>query len=186
MRTVPDVSHVRADFRWHLTTKCHTEPVPASVKLPAATIGLIAVFLIPLVQSSTAQTHALTCRRVIASAELRTNAVGTVTIRDARPLDASGDKGTASGVRFESRSVCGGLVPSLEVATTGPRLLRLDLGVANRTVHHWHATVRVRIGDAVVPIELGSLSPGTTRTPSLRIDLDPGVTKLKVEFAAGP
>lgn len=156
------------------------------MKLPAATIGLVAVFVIPLVQSSTAQTHALTCRRVIASAELGTDAGGNVTIRNARPLDASGDKGTPAGVRFESRSVCGGLVPSVEVATSGPRVLRLDLGVANRTVHRWHAIVRVRIGDSVVPIELGTLSPGATRTPSLRIDLDPGVTKLKVEFTAGP
>ena len=150
-----------------------------------AVAGLLGVFLIPLVHSATGRTHALTCRRDLAAVSLKVGPDGTVAV------------GSATGVRrndgpkprttvFASPSVCGGLLPSVAVHTDTARAIRLEMGISNRTVHRWHVTMRVQVGDSQVPIDLGALKSGESRSPSLRIDLGPGTTELRVVFFAGP
>ena len=66
------------------------------------------------------------------------------------------------------------------------RTVSLEFPVSNHSDHGLRATVRVHVGGASVPVDLGLIPAGAERSAKLQVDLQPGRTSVSAELLAGP
>lgn len=155
-----------------------TGDVPPVLRSRIALIVLLGAFLIPIVTSSLrGLTHVLTCDE---EAQIPFTVVvpetGDPTIVSSRaPL-----------TRGEAEGVCGGLVLDMAVGAAGPGKINLRLPITNNTDFDWHGTVRLKLGETVVPVDIGSIPSGETGTDTVAVNVSPGELEVDGSLLIGP
>ena len=147
------------------------------LKTQLALVALLGIFLIPLVFSSlNGLKHVLTCHHRFGNA---------VTVEvPARGLPTIG--GSRGAVRVDGDPMCEGLQPSMVVRPDGERFVSVEFPIANRSVHTWRASVRLRVGNTSVPVDVGAIAAGTTGQATVRVRLETGKVVVRAELLAGP
>jgi hypothetical protein len=142
-----------------------------------AVIALAAAFLVPIGTSSLrGLTHLLTCRD-------RTEVPFTlIRPEDGPPVIVS----SRTVTRGEPEGVCGGLVLDMGVAPAAGGRVQLRLPITNRTDFDWKGTVRLRLGSATVPIEIGEIRHGQTRVATVNVHARRGQTEVHGSLLIGP
>jgi hypothetical protein len=151
--------------------------VPSGLRSRIAVIALAAAFLVPIGTSSLrGLTHVLTCRD---SAEVPFTLIRP---ESGPPVIVS----SRTVTRDEPEGVCGGLVLDMGVAPAGDEHVQLRLPITNRTDFDWKGTVRLRLGTATVPIDIGEIRHGQTRVATVRMRAKQGQTELHGSLLIGP
>lgn len=88
--------------------------------------------------------------------------------------------------RGQPEGVCGGLVLDMGVGPSTPGRVVLRLPITNRTDFDWHGTVRVRFGDAVIPVDIGEIKAGGTGVDTLDVKVSPGELEVEGSLLIGP
>lgn len=151
--------------------------MPPVLRSRTALIVLLGAFLIPIVTSSLrGLTHVLTCNE---EAEIPFTLVvpeqGDPVILSSRAL-----------TRDEAEGVCGGLVLDMGVGPAGPGRVNLQLPITNNTAYDWQGTVSLKLGETVVPVDIGSIRAGETSTDTVRVDVSPGEVEVDSSLLIGP
>lgn len=152
-------------------------PVPALLRPRLAIFVLFGVFLIPVVLSSLrGLTHVVSCTREIA-----------------RPFEVSvGDEDrpviTGSAVvEAGAEEQCGGaLEVDVSVSARGPNEIAVTVPITNEGITPWRGTVRLRVGNTVIPFQIGLVPAGETRSETIVLRLPDGTTGFSGSLLIGP
>lgn len=136
------------------------------------------VFLIPISQANLGGlTHVLTCKDQIEQPF-------TVVI------PPKGEPELLSSLqitRDESEtSLCGGLIVNPRVTTAGRGTIVMVLPIVNESVHPWRGTITLRLGKTSIPIGIGEVAAGDTRSEKVPFDLKEGKFELNGSLSIGP
>lgn len=138
---------------------------------------LLGAFLIPIGTSSLrGLTHVLTC-------DDETEIPFTLVVPE------EGDPVIVSSnviVRDEPEGVCGGLVLDMGVGPGEPGRVELRLPITNKTKFDWQGTVRIKLGDTVVPVEIGEIKAGETGEDTVKVKVEPGEIEVNGSLLIGP
>lgn len=138
---------------------------------------LLGTFLIPIGTSSLrGLTHVLTCNE---QAEIPFTLV----------VPETGDPVIVSSraiVRDAPEGVCGGLVLDMGVGPAGPGKVQLRLPITNNTEFDWQGTVRLQLGDTVIPVEIGEIKAGQTAEDDVQVKVSPGEVEVDGSLLIGP
>jgi len=138
---------------------------------------LLGAFLIPIGTSSLrGLTHVLTC-------DDETEVPFTLVV------PARGDPVIVSSnviVRNEPEGVCGGLVLDMGVGPGRPGQVELRLPITNKTEFDWQGTVRIKLGDTVVPVNIGEIKAGETGEDTVQVNVSPGEIEVNGSLLIGP
>lgn len=151
--------------------------MPSALRSRIALFALLGAFLIPIGTSSLrGLTHVLTCNE---EAEIPFTLIvpeqGDPVIVSSRVIE-----------RGQPEGVCGGLVLDMAVgpSTQGQVLLRLP--ITNRTDFDWHGTVRVQLGNTVIPVDIGEIKAGETGADEVEVKVSPGELEVEGSLLIGP
>jgi hypothetical protein len=152
--------------------------VPQILRSRLALVGLLGIFLIPLSLSSLGGlTHLTTCHQ-------ESGAPFTLQVPETgNPLVTS----AASFTREDARGLCGGL--TLDMAVTPDRRpghVRVTLPITNNTRHTWRGSVKLVVGRASVPVGIGEIDPGETRSGSVSVKVGSGRHEVDGTLLIGP
>lgn len=154
-----------------------TGVMPASLRSRMALLVLMGAFLIPIITSSLrGLTHVLTCAE---QAEIPFTLI----------TPASGDPVIVSSrsiTRDEPVGVCGGLVLDMGVGPAGQGRVALRLPITNNTEFDWQGSVRLKLGDSVVPVDIGQIKAGETGVDTVRIRVPSGQIEVNGLLLIGP
>lgn len=136
---------------------------------------LLGVFLIPVVLSSLrGLTHVVSCQGAIAQPfEVRFGS-GTPLLTGSRLVEAGSDP------------VCANLRTNLSMRDAGPNRLEVTVPIENRGSDPWRGTVSLVVGGVFIPVEIGLVPPGETRSETVVLRLPEGVTQFDGELLIGP
>lgn len=151
--------------------------MPSALRSRIALVVLLGTFLIPIGMSSLrGLTHILTCRD---DAEIPFT---LVVPDDGPPVIVS------SNVieRDQPAGVCGGLVLDMGVGPAEPGRVLLRLPITNNTDFSWRGSVSLRLGDTIIPVDIGEVEAGATRSDTVKVKVDPGETELDGSLLIGP
>jgi hypothetical protein len=143
-----------------------------------ALIGLLGAFLIPIgVSSLRGLTHVVTCREA-------TNVPFSVVLPQggAAPTVSS----ATSFTRDETNELCGGLTLDMRVGRVDADTLRITLPITNGTDRTWQGTVKLNLGQTAVPVRIGEIPAGETKTEVVRFNVDPGMSEIGGSLLLGP
>jgi hypothetical protein len=151
--------------------------VPALLRPRLAVFILFGVFLIPVVLSSLrGLTHVVSCTREIA-----------------RPFEvAVGDEErpviTGSAVvEAGAEQQCGGALDvDVSVSARGPNEIAVTVPITNEGPTPWRGTVRLRVGNTVIPFQIGLVPAGETRSETIVLRLPEGTTGFSGSLLIGP
>ncbi len=137
---------------------------------------LLGVFLIPIVLSSLrGLTHVVSCEAAIAQPfEVRFGSDGTPILTGSRLVEAGADP------------VCMNLRTDLSMREAGPNRLEVTVPIENRGGDPWQGTVSLEVGGVLIPVQIGLVPPGQTRSETIVLRLPEGVTELDGELLIGP
>ena len=152
-------------------------PVPALLRPRLAVFILFGVFLIPVVLSSLqGLTHVVSCTREIA-----------------RPFEvAVGDEDrpviTGSAVvEAGAAQPCGGALDvDVSVSARGPNEIAVTVPITNEGLTAWRGTVRLRVGNTIIPFQIGLVPAGETRSETIVLRLPDGTTGFSGSLLIGP
>lgn len=140
-------------------------------------VVLLGTFLIPIGMSSLrGLTHLLTCQD-------ETEIPFTLIVgEDGPPVIVS------SNVieRDAPEGVCGGLVLDMGVGPGGPGRVQLRLPITNNTEFDWQGSVSLQIGDTSVPVDIGEIRAGETRSDTVTVRVEPGELEVHGSLLIGP
>ena len=147
------------------------------IRAQVALLALLGVFLIPIVTSSmNGLTHVLTCQQ-------RTRAPFTLDVGDQGPPTVS----SATSVRRgEQTELCRGLSLNIGVRSLNASTVRVILPITNHTRYAWRGSVKLVIGHTSVPVNVGDVRAGGTRTAHVDVRIDPGVHDIGGSLLIGP
>jgi hypothetical protein len=151
--------------------------VPALLRPRLAVFILFGVFLIPVVLSSLrGLTHVVSCTREIARPfEV---AVGD----DERPVITG-----SAVVEAGAEQQCGGaLAVDVSVSARGPNEIAVTVPITNEGLTPWRGTVRLRVGNTVIPFQIGLVPAGQTRSETIVLRLPEGTTGFSGSLLIGP
>ena len=136
------------------------------------------VFLIPISQSNlSGLTHVLTCKQQIEQPF-------TVVI------SPNGEPALLSSMQITLEdtepTLCGGLVVEPGVTTDGPGTVAMVLPIKNESAHPWRGTITVRLGRTSIPVGIGEVPAGETRSEEVPFNLKEGSTELNGSLSIGP
>ena len=138
---------------------------------------LLGTFLIPIGTSSLrGLTHILTCRD---AAEIPFT---LVVPDDGKPVIVS----SSVIERDRPAGVCGGLVLDMGVGPAGPGRVELRLPIENGTEFDWQGSVRLQLGGTSIPVDIGEIKAGETRSDTVVVDVDPGEIEVNGSLLIGP
>jgi hypothetical protein len=151
--------------------------MPPALRSRIALVVLLGAFLIPIATSSLrGLTHVLTCRDQTAIPfTIQTPEVGDPLILSSRAISRDAPEG-----------VCGGLVFDMGVGPAGPGRVELRLPITNKTKFDWKGTVRLRVGNTVVPVDIGEIKAGRTAVDTVQVKVSPGVLQVDGSLLIGP
>lgn len=150
--------------------------MPVLIRIRLALAVLLGVFLIPVVLSSLrGLTHVVSCEESIAQPfEVNFGSDGTPLLTGSQLLEAGTDP------------VCANLSTDLSMREAGPNRLEVTVPVENRGEQPWRGTVTLKVGDVLIPVQIGLVPPGETRSESIVLRLPAGVTGFTGELLIGP
>ena len=114
------------------------------------------------------------------------------TVVDLKPFEVSfGEDGkpllTGSRlVEAGSDPVCANLRTDLSMRDAGPNRLEVTVPIENRGSDPWRGTVSLVVGGVFIPVKIGLVPPGETRSETLVLRLPEGVTQFDGELLIGP
>jgi len=148
-----------------------------SVRSRLALVGLVGIFLIPILTSSlSGLTHVITCNADTRTPfELSIPAQGLGTGLSAETLEPNQQNG-----------LCGGLTLNMGVQPIGNQRIRITLPISNHTRYRWRGSVKLVLGHTSVPIGVGEIAPGATRTGRVDVHVDPGTHQISGSLLIGP
>lgn len=171
-------AHGRSVWSHRLASEYHHPvPVPALLRPRLAVFVLFGVFLIPVAFSSLrGLTHVVTCTSEIARPfEV---AVGT----EDRPVITG-----SAVVEAGATEPCGGaLEVDVSVAARGPNEIAVTVPITNEGTAPWRGTVRLRVGNTVIPFQIGLVPAGETRSETIVLRLPDGTTGFSGSLLIGP
>lgn len=137
---------------------------------------MMGVFLIPIGQANlSGLTHVLTCKDQIKQPF-------TVVI------PPRGEPELLSSLRItrEETSLCGGLVVEPRVTTQGRGTIVMVLPIVNHSIYPWRGTITLRLGKTPIPIGIGEVPAGETRSERVPFNLKEGTFQLEGSLLIGP
>jgi hypothetical protein len=139
-------------------------------------VGLFGVFLIPIgLSSMRGLTHVLTC-----SEEIR------------KPFEVTFDESGSplltgsSQVEAGSEERCGAVRADVSMRSAGANQIEVTIPITNDGTEPWQGTVSLQVGDVEIPVRIGLVPPGETRSEDLLLNLPQGVTGFSGELLLGP
>ncbi len=138
----------------------------------------MSVFLIPISQANlSGLTHVLTCKQQIEQPF-------TVVI------PPKGEPELLSSLRItrdeSETSLCGGLSVNPRVTTRGSGTIVMVLPIVNESVYPWRGTITLRLGNTSIPVGIGEVGAGETRSEEVPFDLKEGTFELNGALSIGP
>ena len=91
-----------------------------------------------------------------------------------------------SFTRDEPEGLCGGLTMDMRVGRIDANTLRITLPIKNGTDNTWQGTVKLNLGDTSVPVRIGKIPSGQTRSETIRFNVDPGMSEIEGSLLIGP
>jgi hypothetical protein len=79
-------------------------------------------------------------------------------------------------VRGQSATLCGGLTLNMGARVLGPSRIAMVLPISNKTSFLWRGTVKLVLGKTSIPVDIGSVPAGSTRTAEVPFRLRAGST----------
>lgn len=152
--------------------------MPLSQKSFLALAALLAAFLIPLLSSSLrGLTHVLTCQE-------QAQTPFTVEITGSGPPRVIS---STTITRGEEELLCGGLNLDLRARGAGQDSVDMIVSIGNATESLWRGTVSLAIeGGPTIPVDIGQIPPGETRSDTVELSFRPGVHDLNGSLLIGP
>ena len=146
--------------------------MPSALRAQVALIGLLAVLLIPIGTSSLrGLTHILTCRDLSATPfSVSVPEVGPPTISSSTVIERTPEGEPASN------EICGGLTLDLIMGAAETNRAEMTLAIANNTDYGWRGSVQLRLGDTLIPIDIGEIDAGGQASDTFEVRLDRGRT----------
>jgi hypothetical protein len=146
------------------------------LRVRLALVALFGVFLIPVMLSSLrGLTHVVSCRQEVAHPfEVEFG-------EDEEPLLISSAVTSAN-----ADPVCSSLSADLEVRGSGPNRLEVTIPISNQGTGDWRGTVSLRVGGTLIPIQIGLVRAGTTKSETIVLRLPDGATGFEGSLLIGP
>ena len=143
-----------------------------------ALFSLMGVFLIPISQANLGGlTHVLTCKEQIEQPF-------TVVISpDNEPALLSSLQITREEAETE---LCGGLSVDPQVGSEGERTIVMTLPIKNDSAYLWRGTVTLKLGETSIPVGIGEVPAGETRSEDVEFVLEKGTFELNGALSIGP
>lgn len=151
--------------------------MPPALRSRIALVVLLGTFLIPIGMSSLrGLTHLLTCQD---EAEIPFT---LIVPEDGAPVIVS------SNVieRDAPEGICGGLVLDMGVGPSDPGRVQLRLPITNNTDFDWQGSVSLQLGDTAVPVDIGEIRAGETKSDTITVRVDPGELEVNGSLLIGP
>ncbi len=102
--------------------------------------------------------------------------------QEGRPLLTS----SARIARGHEESICGGLSLDLAARDAGRGKVAVVVPITNRSHFKWQGSVKLELGSSSLPVRIGSIPPGRTRSDKLTLRLPPGAHELNGSLLIGP
>lgn len=151
--------------------------MPSALRSRLALFALLGAFLIPIGMSSLrGLTHVLTCKE---SAE---TPFTLITPEGMEPQLLSSSRITADTEEF----LCGGLSMNMGARAQGPGKVDMILPITNHSEYLWQGTITLVVGDTSIPVSIGKVPAGETRTDTVPLTLDPGELEVNGSLLIGP
>ncbi len=154
----------------------HPLGLPAYLRIRLALATLLGVFLIPIgLSSMRGLTHVVSCREAISQPfEVSFDQSGEPLLTGSNVVEAGADP------------VCALLKTDLSLRGAGPNRLEVTVPLENQGIDPWQGTVTLRVGEVLIPIQIGLVPPGETRSEMIVLRLPQGVTGFTGEVLIGP
>ena len=150
--------------------------MPPGLRSRIALVALLGAFLIPIGTSSLrGLTHVLTCRSQEKIDFTLINEGGEPTIVSSKVYE-----------RGEEAGVCGGLVLDMGAGPAGVGRVQISLPIENTSEFDWQGTVRLQLGGSTVPVDVGKIPAGSSRTERVTVKVDPGQLNVDGSLLIGP
>jgi hypothetical protein len=88
--------------------------------------------------------------------------------------------------RGHEEGICGGLSLELAARETGREKIAVVVPITNRSDLEWHGTVKLELEATSLPVRIGSIPPGGTRSDEVTLQLPPGTHELDGSLLIGP
>jgi hypothetical protein len=151
--------------------------LPAILRSRVALFAFVGVFLVPLALSSLrGLTHILVCAE-----EAGTPFTLAVPNEGRQHLTSS-----ARMARGHQEGICGGLSLDLAARDAGHGKVAVVVPITNGSNFGWQGTVKLELGSTSLPVRIGSIPPGHTRSDKLTLRLPPGTHELNGSLLIGP
>jgi hypothetical protein len=142
-----------------------------------ALFAFVLAFAVPLAASSLrGLTHVLVC------AEEAGTPFTLAVLREGPPLLTSSTR----VARGREEGICGGLSLDLGARNAGREKVAVVVPITNRSDLEWHGSVKLELGSTSLPVRIGSIPAGHTRSDELTLRLPPGTHELDGSLLIGP
>ncbi len=136
------------------------------------------IFLIPIHQANlSGLTHVLTCKQQVEQPF-------TVV------LSPNGEAQLLSSLQITRETptsdLCGCLSVNPVVSHRGQGVIAMRLPIENRSAYLWQGTITLHLGDTSIPVGIGEVPAGETRSETVEFDLEPGTFELNGALSVGP
>ena len=153
--------------------------MPPILRSRVALVAMLGAFLIPIAMSSLrGLTHVLTCQQ-----EAETP-FSIIILEDGEPTLTSSTRITREEPADDT--VCEGLSLNVSVRALEGDQLAVEVPITNTSAFQWRGTVRLRLDDNSIPVDIGVIDAGTTETDTINFQLKPGTTELNGALLLGP
>lgn len=85
-----------------------------------------------------------------------------------------------------ANEICGGLVIEPRARAAEDGRIAFTLPVKNNTDFSWRGTMAVELGGTRIPVDVGDVGPGQTRTDTVLFDLGEGEHEVDGSLLIGP
>jgi hypothetical protein len=151
--------------------------VPSALRSRLALILMLGAFLIPIGMSSLrGLTHLLTCQEEAATP------FTLVTPEGLEPQLLSSTRISSEDEQF----LCGGLSLNMGARAEGPGKVTMVLPITNNSEYLWQGTVTLQLGDTSIPVDIGSIPAGETRSDTVELNLESGTLEVTGSLLIGP
>jgi hypothetical protein len=136
---------------------------------------LFGVFLIPVVLSSMrGLTHVVSCASEVERPFAVEFTEGEATLTGSAVVVAGGE------------SLCGQLTAEMSARADGPNRLAVTIPITNQGEGAWRGTVQMQVGATTIPVAIGLVPAGETRTQTVVLRLPEGVSSFQGSLLIGP
>ncbi len=149
--------------------------MPALLRSRLAVAVLFGIFLIPVILSSLrGLTHVVSCASEV-ERPFQVEFVGGEAILTGSAVVVAGEA-----------PVCGQLEAGMSVRADGPNRLAVTIPISNQGEGAWRGTVQLQVGTTVVPVEIGLVAAGDSKTETVILRLPDGVSSFQGSLLIGP